>query len=414
MQSRCLTYQIPNQCGNHCPSGGYPVHRVVMEHVMPHNSFSLSRLIIITFILSLLSPVAPTMAAVQQADAETAAKVAVELSVLEASWDFNSLYDRIHPDAHAVVPRAAVIGWFQNEFAPRGPGVSTVTGVRFVSWTWSVTGQTYPYTAEVSFQQPFADGTVVDDVVRLVQDDKGEWRWFFGRSREFVDEQITRYVPQTPMPRRGQSMIDVAAEDLNTFWAISFNAAGAVYMPPNLVASDTGYSACGSYSNDDGPAFYCGLDETIYVLPGWFDYINSTIGDFAWVTIMAHEWGHHIQSITGAYAGPGNLFELQADCLAGSYARDAQTRGMLDHGDITEALAMSSIGGDTPGLPQDQPGAHGTSDDRVTAFMLGFLDGFIGCGFTSAGTTSTASTPERATSPDLNSFLPAEDVSRYT
>ena len=68
--------------------------------------------------------------------------------------------------------------------------MSTVIDVEFGPWTWEVTGETYPYTATVSFEQPFADGSVVDDVVRLVQDQNGEWRWFFGRTRTFVEAQI--------------------------------------------------------------------------------------------------------------------------------------------------------------------------------------------------------------------------------
>ena len=152
-----------------------------------------------------------------QSDADVAASVAIELSYYEATGDFNALYDRIHPDVHAVVPRAAVIGWYQADFAPRGPGVITVTGVRFISWTWEVTGQTYPYTAEVSFVQPFADGSAVEDVVRLVQDGNGQWRWFFGRSREFVNEQIARFAPIPPPLTTQQSPFEIAVADIDAF-----------------------------------------------------------------------------------------------------------------------------------------------------------------------------------------------------
>ena len=175
------------------------------------------RLLVWVIILGVLLGSNASASAQWTSDAQDAARVAVDLSALEAAWDFNTLYDRIHPDAHAQVPRAAVIGWFQNEFAPRGPGVSTVTSVNFVSWTWAVTGQTYPYTAEVAFVQPFGDGTVVEDVVRLVQDQKGEWRWFFGRSREFVNEQIVRYAPAVPVQTRSQSPIESVIQDLDTY-----------------------------------------------------------------------------------------------------------------------------------------------------------------------------------------------------
>ena len=56
-----------------------------------------------------------------------------------------------------------------------------------------MTGVTYPETAEVTYWQRFATGPAVREAVRLVRDDAGAWRWFFGRDRAFVDEQIARY-----------------------------------------------------------------------------------------------------------------------------------------------------------------------------------------------------------------------------
>lgn len=234
------------------------------------------RLFVTLLLLSMLIPSLVSPAVAQSVtDGEAAAITAVELSELEAIGDFNGLYDRIHPDAHAVIPRAAVIGWFQNEFAPLGPGVSTVTGVRFVEWTWPVTGQTYPYTAEVSFRQPFANGTVVEDVVRLVQDHNGEWRWFFGRSREFVDEQIAKYVPAVPVATQNQSILDAVIQDIDEYWAISFQASGRPYASPRgLDISSGGYSVCGYLNPNVSPAFYCSLDQTIFISIERFDYID--------------------------------------------------------------------------------------------------------------------------------------------
>lgn len=95
------------------------------------------------------------------------AVTAVEISELEAQGRFSEIYDQMHPDARNFIPRAAVVGWYENAFGPLGPGVITVTGVRYVAWTWPVTGVTYPDTAEVSFQQPFANGRVVSEIVRM-------------------------------------------------------------------------------------------------------------------------------------------------------------------------------------------------------------------------------------------------------
>ena len=313
-------------------------------------------------------------------DEQAAMDTAVELSIYESEGNVNALYDRIHPDVHSVVPRAAVIGWYQNDFLPLGPGVAEVTGIRFLEWTWEVTGETYSQTAEVSFTQPFANGSVANDVVRLVQDANGEWRWFFGRSREFVEEQIARYAPVPPSVGAGVSVVDIAVDDVDTFWSNSFAAANRAYESPDVVAFESERTTdCGSFDVSTGPAFYCPPEQTIYYAPLWFSEFESGIGDFAWVTVMAHEWGHHVQTLLGLRATVGNRHELQADCLAGTYAKDAQTRGLLDQGDVTEAVNISTIFGDQPGLPQDTVGAHGTSDDRITAFFRGYLDGFIGC-----------------------------------
>ncbi len=127
-------------------------------------------------------------------DAEQAAATAVYLSRLEVAGDLETLYAWLHPDAQAVVPEAAVAGWYREEWLPRGPEAIGVTGVDIGQWTWPVTGMTYPRTAEIAFEQAFADGSVVSDVLRLVQDDQGVWRWFFGRDAGFVEEQIDRFV----------------------------------------------------------------------------------------------------------------------------------------------------------------------------------------------------------------------------
>jgi Putative neutral zinc metallopeptidase len=314
---------------------------------------------------SLLAPAALAPASIAAAyvdeDAKNAMDMAYYLSVLEANGQYNALYDLIHPDAHAVVPRAAVVGWYQDNFGPRGAMPSVITGVRFVSWTWAVTGVTYPYTAELSFTQAFWDGgarTVVEDVVRLVQDQEGTWRWFFGRNRAFIEEQIALYVPAAPTG----GLVDVAVGDIGSFWVGVFRHAGLRYGAPEVVTYRTSIdSICGD--SQGGPAAYCQLNETIYVDLNWEAGTVAQIGDFAWVTILAHEWGHHVQrqlladGVPNGFPGTGVLAkELQADCLAGVYAQDAQTRGMLAVGDITEAVVVSALSAG----PE-----HGTIDDRL-------------------------------------------------
>jgi hypothetical protein len=125
---------------------------------------------------------------------QQAAATAVYLSQLEAAGDLDTLYQWLHPDAQAVVPKEAVAGWYDAEWLPRGPEPISVTSVELGDWTWDVTGTTYPNTATITYEQSFADGSLVSDTVRLVQDEQGVWRWFFGRDRAFVDEQIDRFI----------------------------------------------------------------------------------------------------------------------------------------------------------------------------------------------------------------------------
>jgi hypothetical protein len=135
----------------------------------------------------------PTAPIATLPDAETALAAAETLSRLEASGQFDALYDRMHPDAQAIVPRSAVVGWYRDAFAPHGPHPTEAIKVRFLDWTWPVTGKTYAQTADVAYRQDFADGLMVRDEVRLVKGADGGWRWFFGRDRAFVEEQIARY-----------------------------------------------------------------------------------------------------------------------------------------------------------------------------------------------------------------------------
>ena len=69
------------------------------------------------------------------------------------------------------------------------------------------------------------------------------------------------------------------------------------------------------------------VDETIYYSPAAFATHRLRFGDFAPIVVMAHEWGHHVQSLLGIVPQPGNAFELQADCLAGAYASQPRSRG---------------------------------------------------------------------------------------
>ncbi len=130
-----------------------------------------------------------------EADIAEAATTAEELFRLAADRRFNALYDRIHPDAQAIVPRAAAVGAFTDIYAAAQAGRAEILDVHIGSWTWGVTGQTYDYAAQVRFVQPFVDESgreqLLEDQMYLVES-VGEWRWFFGSAPEFVSQVIVR------------------------------------------------------------------------------------------------------------------------------------------------------------------------------------------------------------------------------
>lgn len=125
-------------------------------------------------------------------ETERAASTAVHMTELEVNGDLRRLYAWMHPDSQAIVPFSAMAGWYRDVFVLDPPVSMNIDEVRLVEWTWGVTGKVYPSAAEVSYRQRFADGREESGKVRLVRDD-GVWRWFFGRDRDFVEEQIERY-----------------------------------------------------------------------------------------------------------------------------------------------------------------------------------------------------------------------------
>ena len=268
-----------------------------------------------------------------------------------------------------------------------------------------------------TIDQPYTvDGVVshVTGAVHLVPFGDA-WGWFFGASRAFLDEQIALYGDDgsatmfslsqesgdTPPAAREILFPDPLHADIDRFWEAQFKEAGRVYDPPNgVIAFDEPIvTACGRADPVREAAFYCVIDEKIYYSTEFRTLIENQIGDFAWVIVVAHEWGHHIQAKLGFDLGvvpdrAGEVapieFEHQADCLAGAYAIDAELSGWLDPGDIDEALTITEISGDPPGTAWNDPRAHGTGDVRVDAFMTGYNAGIAGCDLDLSAATAAA------------------------
>jgi uncharacterized protein len=205
----------------------------------------------------------------------------------------------------------------------------------------------------------------------------------------------------TPQDEQGRFIAAVLGETEDT-WSALFQAQGATYVPPKLVLyREQMPSACGSASSAVGP-FYCPLDRKVYLDLGFFQQLSDEFqapGLFAEAYVLAHEVGHHVQNLLGIAAqvraaqqraseAQANQLsvrlELQADCFAGVWARNAdETRHILEAGDVDAALrAAAAVGDDTlqrraQGYVVPESFTHGTSAERASWFKRGLNSGQI-------------------------------------
>jgi predicted metalloprotease len=188
--------------------------------------------------------------------------------------------------------------------------------------------------------------------------------------------------------------------DTEDVWNRVFESVGKRYKEPQLVLFTGGtQTACGAGMSAMGP-FYCPLDQKVYVDLAFYDELKRRFnapGDFAQAYVIAHEVGHHVQTLLGISdqvqraksrvdEREGNriqvMMELQADCLAGVWANlNDQLKKRLEPGDIDEALnAASQIGDDmiqkrTQGRVVPDAFTHGSAAQRVGWFKRGFQSG---------------------------------------
>jgi len=213
----------------------------------------------------------------------------------------------------------------------------------------------------------------------------------------------TQYTKQlTAKEKRLGEFVSVVLADTEDTWHKIFSDMGRQYKEPRLVLfSGAVKSACGNAQSAMGP-FYCPADQKVYIDLGFYDDLknrHNAPGDFAQAYVIAHEVGHHLQTLLGISQKvhqakrrlskkEGNALsvrqELQADCLAGVWAHHAQrTRNIIEPGDIDEALgAASAIGDDrlqkqARGYVTPESFTHGSSAQRVRWFKTGFESGTL-------------------------------------
>lgn len=213
-----------------------------------------------------------------------------------------------------------------------------------------------------------------------------------------TEDNRTTYI-ETAEEKELSEFVSVVLADTEDVWTDIFKDYGEEYIPPKLVLfTDAVYSGCGIASSQSGP-FYCPADETIYLDLSFFEELQNRFvatGDFAIAYVIAHEVGHHVQNLLGITDQIEKIrqqvsqkefneysvrLELQADYLAGVWARHVSDLGYLEEEDLKEALnAASAVGDDRiqkqiQGYVVPDSFTHGTSEQRSRWFYKGFQTG---------------------------------------
>jgi hypothetical protein len=188
-------------------------------------------------------------------------------------------------------------------------------------------------------------------------------------------------------------------EDAEALWQQEFDDAGLTYRPARLtIFSQQVHTACGTRPAGVGP-FYCPASFGVYLDPTFFAALSRAVGvrlgDFAQAYVVAHEVGHHVQTLLGltrqravanqqdpAGANARSVrFELQADCLAGVWMHSAYRRGDVTDADLNEALTAAAVVGDdfianaTGGARPPEDWTHGSAAQRQHWLKTGFEGG---------------------------------------
>jgi predicted metalloprotease len=207
---------------------------------------------------------------------------------------------------------------------------------------------------------------------------------------------------ETEAEAKLSEFISVVLADTEETWTELFAEAGGRYAEPTLVLyTGVVQSACGTAQSAVGP-FYCPGDHQVYIDLSFFDELRRRFGapgDFAQAYVLAHEVGHHVQTLLGiseqmrqAQRGVGRAeanelsvrLELQADCFAGIWGHHAdRSRQLLEQGDIEEGLAAAAAIGDdrlqrqTRRQVSPETFTHGTSAQRQHWFKAGLSRGTL-------------------------------------
>ncbi|MGC4104734.1 MAG: neutral zinc metallopeptidase [Thermomicrobiales bacterium] len=343
----------------------------------------LAVMLVMVIALGIFSPFSGTTLARQATSDEQGVRTAIaDLDRFDRDGNMSAYYDRLAPAFRNVVPRSVWIGWasLNPDLVPIG---ADATGeISFGDWTWDATGEDFEDVATVAAGN--ADLHFVNDGTR--------WRLIPDLDPDAVNDEGTKAASDfsytSPIDDPDYAKID-------EFWARTFHDAGkdSAYRPArgvvDVTSNDQISAGCGTAKQiEDRGMYYCTIDETIYFSGEFRDLVIENVGEWAWITGVAHEWGHHIQQLMGFDQSQQPELdqgyytielELQADCLSGMYSQDAYAHGEIGDKQMKEADAIMEAIGDPTGTAWDDPDAHGTGEQRQASLMNGFNNGLLGC-----------------------------------
>ena len=172
--------------------------------------------------------------------------------------------------------------------------------------------------------------------------------------------------------------IELALDQLAAYWQPELADQGVEYRDPSTVEIFVGEE------DEAASAFYSPSADAVFIDLRLLDELAADYGEYAAVAVLAHEWGHFIQDLLQLLTNdrPLRQIELQADCFTGSFTTYLNQTDQLAEGEYQSARTLFySIGDDivNPDAPYNQPGAHGTGEERQTAFDYGWNSSFFDC-----------------------------------
>lgn len=219
-----------------------------------------------------------------------------------------------------------------------------------------------------------------------------------GQLPAFPSAPPSNSLPTPTTPAQVAQFITAVFDDAQADWQRVFASAHETYTPAKLVLFSANVTtSCGQETSSVGP-FYCPADLGVYLDTAFFDEMEQRYGltgDLAQAFVVAHELGHHIQRLTGITAQVAQLgqrtpslanalsvrTELQADCYAGVWIHSTYQRGLIEPGDLDEALRAAAVVGDdfqqkaATGSITPELWTHGSSAQRQQWLTTGYDSG---------------------------------------